>query len=432
MNTRQSSAFEDFRTLNLEAQSMGLIALFLRPFLRILYSMFMHAKDDWQGRPSRSRSREPIRRSSGSWREDRHEDWWKANSSTKGWRYDDVDYSSTTPSKAHLPVDEKEWTPHWDASSWRSSPNHEDQTSSKIMALNKTGMHWTHVSIPSNFRPNEEYWDERIVFDLPLPRTVFCTEWSTSAEIAGLPITSIPLYKILYKGLSNWCLRYLGAGKACYMIMTRSYQQSIVLYSLSKALRTVDIERVAKTWNSSLSQPHPDDDKKILEMFGEHLATLVQQPSDTKLYERVQSLEKELSQTKFEKQSNGKPGPSAAVQQSVPAPPPAVNPADAALHFLAKFERGTKAKHLSTDAPISAGTKDINSWSKRVLTGPLSKKVPAVVNEIKENLKQVHDDQTDFVLRVLIEWGLPVSTAGSLTLDSAVKVLAVVSMLGTK
>ena len=114
------------------------------------------------------------------------------------------------------------------------------------MGLDKNGLVWNHITIPEKFNTTAEYWDERIQFDLPLPKAVFCTEWSTNAEIAGIPITSIPLYKVLFKGLSNWCLRHLGAGKACYMIMTRSYQQSILLYSLSKAMRTIDVEKLAK------------------------------------------------------------------------------------------------------------------------------------------------------------------------------------------
>ena len=244
---------------------MGILFYFLHPVLRVINSMFSYVKDDWQ-KHARSRSREPIRRSSSSWKEDRSEDWWNQDSTwqdNRPWPQE-----AATPQKPSLPVNSQEWTPKWETMSQRSSPSHFDESNNKIMALTKTGAQWINISVPSGFRPSEEYWDERIVFDLPLPRAVFCTEWSTNAEIANIPITSIPLYKILYKGLSNWCLRYLGAGKACYMIMTRSYQQSIVLYSLSKALRTVDIERVAKTWNSALSQPHPDDDKKVLEMFG--------------------------------------------------------------------------------------------------------------------------------------------------------------------
>ena len=84
------------------------------------------------------------------------------------------------------------------------------------------------------------------------------------------------------------------------MIMTRSYQQSIFLYSLSKALRTTDIDRQAKLWNESLPKPHVDvDDKKLLDLYGEHAAQLLNKPGDTKLFERVQTLEQELAQARL-------------------------------------------------------------------------------------------------------------------------------------
>ena len=299
------------------------------------------------------------------------------------------------------------------------------------MSLDKNGMTWTQINVPEKFHTTAEYWDERIQFDLPLPKAVFCTEWSTNAEIAGLPITSIPLYNVLFKGLSNWCLRHLGAGKACYMIMTRSYQQSILLYSLSKAMRTMDVEKLAKQWNSSLPNPVVDqDERKLLENYGVHIANIMQKPADKALFERIQELENEVAQQKAAALLPTKStvltmlgGTMQPNQHDVPQPPvptPAVT--------FQKFERGTKSKHLGTDAPSSTATKDINAWTKRVLTPIQHKKIAAVIAEIKETLKD-KEEHTELVLRAVVEWGMPIALAGNVGNEGAIKILAVVSML---
>ena len=211
------------------------------------------------------------------------------------------------------------------------------------------------------------------------------------------------------------------------MIMTRSYQQSIFLYSLSKALRTTDIDRQAKLWNESLPKPHVDvDDKKLLDLYGEHAAQLLNKPGDTKLFERVQTLEQELAQARL-KRPMVSTGPNVSDNQSLPAPPPPVE--GQKTTGIGKFSRGTKGKHLGTDAPQSSGSRDVNAWIKRALSPALSKKVASTVSEIKELLKTVQEDHTDFILRVLIDWGLPVALAGTMNLECATKVLAAVSLI---
>ena len=390
-------------------------------------------RDEWQSgrRTSRSRSREPISRT-------KQDHWWTSDSNQRTWKYDEA--SSSTPSR-QLPVDEDERRT-WSSSSWQTPQRRtpDDGISvvhrtERVMSLDKHGATWTQVSIPEKFNSTSEYWDERIVFDLPLPKQVFCTEWSTNAGIAGIPITSIPLYKVLFKGLSNWCLRHLGAGKACYMIMTRSYQQSILLYSLSKALRTIDVEKVAKAWNASLPQPTADvDERKLLENFGEHVAVILQKPVDKSLYERIQALESELAQCKA---TNLLPAKTSIinllggtttpnVQQQVPVPPAPVGPI---IPVFQKFERGTKPKHLGTDAPSNATTKDINAWAKKVLSPVQHKKIASMMSEVKESLKAITEDHTELVLRTVVDWGMPVATAGHVNLEGGIKILAVVTML---
>ena len=93
-----------------------------------------------------------------------------------------------------------------------------------------------------------------------------------------------------------------------------------------------------------------------------------------------------------------------------------------------KFERGSKPKHLGTDAPSSTASKDINAWTKRVLTPIQHKKIAAVIAEIKETLKD-KEDHTELVLRAVVEWGMPITLAGNVGNEGAIKILAVVSML---
>ena len=159
------------------------------------------------------------------------------------------------------------------------------------------------------------------------------------------------------------------------------------------------------------------------------MATLIQQPADNKLFERIQTLEKDLAQARLGQSSNGRTNSNSAAP-SVPQPPaPSVPNPNVTADSLKKFERGTKAKHLGTDAPLAATSKDVTSWIKRILSTQIAKKIPSVTNEIKECLKQVQEDHTDLALRVLIGWGLPVALAGNLTLDVALKVLAGVSLI---
>ena len=405
------------------------------PITRILMAMFAYM--DGNGRNGRTRSPVPRRRS-GPGSEWQHEEptWddngnnhsWEGWAESRAWKQSDTTGSAAASSwqtpaspvghhepqqnwpRRSPPSEERHQT--WD--SWKDSPVLPVSAGEDAQRSKHNGGFRGQVQTPSQFTPNAEYWDTNVRFDLPLPRRVFVTEWTQDRAIATCEITEVPLYKVLFKGISNWCLRHLAAGKACYFIMVRSYQHSCIFYSMTRDLRQTDMEVLARAWNKSLPTPLDEDNKDLLDKYGEHLAQIVKKdykPSDQRLMDRIKELEKELADKKF---------PSEAAKASGEATPTVVS----------TYERKTnQKKHLGVDAPGSKKPADVNAYMKRVLTPQQIKKLNSNAQVYKDSLSEVEEDHVEFTRVLLVGWGMPTSLAAQFEIDNGAKVLVAVQML---
>ena len=99
---------------------------------------------------------------------------------------------------------------------------------------------------------------------------------------------------------------------------------------------------------------------------------------------------------------------------------------------FAVFERSTKAKVLSTSAPVSNKLNDIRAWIK---SQSLSKAKTDKTNKLIDNLinhftKLPKAEQTGLDA-VLVDWGLPVRIVYGMTNESLIKILCYATVLAT-
>jgi hypothetical protein len=233
---------QPFASNYVKAKLAAMIKVLFAPFLRILFLLKLNAWHDQSEEKGQARSRSTSRsRSRNRYRE-----------------RTPIRRNSRATSSTDLPIrnDDDQWT--WTSRSWwgdgwasesqyKSSPKHRSPKHREKHSRDSD----TGVQLPPSFKPDEYYLDRGTDRDLPLPRRVVSTEFSISKGTADSDVTKIPVHKLLYKGIANWTLRLVAAGKPVFFILVKSYQLSIFVYQLTRSLKDVSIEEVALSWNKA-------------------------------------------------------------------------------------------------------------------------------------------------------------------------------------
>ena len=273
-------------------------------------------------------------------------------------------------------------------------------------------------TFPSSFKQDAQHLDAGSEKQLPLFRRVQPTDHAVSKGIANTNILELPLWKCLYKGIENWCLRYVAAGKPTFFILTKSYAVSTFLYMLTKVLKETDIEACAATWNKTLATPEPtatDTQRtELIKKFAEYIGDTITKSvsNDDKLYQRINSLEKQLVD---------KASKNALISGAGP-------------HLLGKFGFVTSEnshKHLAIDCPASRQPKEVQAFAIKHLKKAALPKVSSTSDEIKLIVKAIGDKDTelDTIRFSLAEWGMPMALAGNFDYEQGIKVIAIVHLM---
>ena len=354
----------------------------------------------------RDRSKSPRR--SDSWSKQwKHDDHWEAQewqtqtqwekeqrwhrSSSHSWE------SPPTPPKAVLPI---ALTPR--TSFPRRSPTKESWVQEEL---------FNPEVFPREFKADNLYLDSNLKLGLPLPRQVLPTEWSMRKSISNTCIQDVKLVNILYGGWNNWCLRHLAMGRSSFFVMAKSFDKSCLLYSINAALKDTSIDTLAERWNSEQRHPLPHNSdaerKDLLQKYGEFIGqSIMKGMGDSSLFERVQELEKELAQQKQLLANSVKKGSNSGA--------------------CGKFAcSNCSVLHNLVLANVTA--KDITAWINKHLTKTQAKTIPKMINELKDliakNVAEVVAQQ-EAVRLALVDYGMPVTMAGKIDKEPALKLLA--------
>ena len=355
-----------------------------------------------------------------AWKEDRRSRT-RSRSRSRSRREDrtPIRRSSRASSSKDLPIKQDEqW--EWSSNSWWSQPSqlwsdhrqHPTASSPKHKRSKDQD-----VKLPSHFKSDEYYLDKGNDRDLPLPRRVMSTEFTMAKGTADCEVTNIPLHKLLYKGIANWTLRLVAAGKPVFFVLVKSYQLSIFMYQLTRTLKDVNIEEVAIGWNRAKPSPDATNSEEerhaVIKQYAVHISEHIAKTTsnDDALYKRIKELESELLNAKSSTKNKD-------------------NKKSADVTF--SFACNDQTKHLQTDCPTSKILKEINAYSNRILKKPDQKCVSKVTIEVKDQICKLHnnkDTQIDFARAALIGWGMPVALAAQFEFDNACKVIAIVSLI---
>ena len=247
--------------------------------------------------------------------------------------------------------------------------------------------------------------------DLTLPRKIVPTEWSQANGLCGQDIATVPLAACLYKGMANWCLRFLASGKACYFIMVKSYQTSTVLYAMAKEWRETDLESRAKDWNRALPKATPvdtDDNKRaMLQAFGTHIAQQLLKNPDQDLLNRIKDLEIQVATKVLPRASSS-----------------------LTMDLLGKFTGPSNIKKLDDKAPTSKVKKSLDEWIAKSITADAKKTIPSLTKDLKKLLEDVNEDKRLETLKInLVNQGMPMMFAATLDLDLCTKITVVTHLM---
>ena len=367
---------------------MAMLKHLLSPFVRFVAALTQCVwnEDDWYQTPWKRQRQDD--QDEQTW-QDRSDN--RASSSSSWNRHSDNQRSwNESPAACPAPPSAPR---HHDEAQFHDKPN------DVVLPTRSTNVE---QNVPTSFRPTSLYLDETPKYDTPLARRVFSTDYSQTAGIAGMPIEKVPLIKVLYSGVNNWCLRPLSLGKMCYFVLVRSYQASVFIYAISKELRTIDIEHHANGWNKAKASPLPssndEEKRKILSEYGRSIALQVTSPNsgDEALIKRVQELEIEVAKHRTDANTKFTPG---------------------------------QIKHLRTDCPKQKSTREINAWLNRIVSKQDQKRIAKLVTELQSTFS---DDETVALEEAkfhLVLWGMPVARAAEFEYDNACKVVVACTLI---
>ena len=134
------------------------------------------------------------------------------------------------------------------------------------------------LKTPPSWSPSATHFDTSLVGHLPLPRTIEATSWSRSRGLAGMPIFDVRVHQLAYRGVQEWNLRNIAAGRFTGVVFTRSIPETIFLAKLSHGLRDngVDLDKVSHVvWTQNNQQPPKKQDDP-----GAYVAPLAQRIVD--------------------------------------------------------------------------------------------------------------------------------------------------------
>ena len=342
---------------------------------------------------------------------------WQWNESGSQKRRRDEDYEWSTPASSWKRSESSSGS--WESPNYSQSnrpeppprPNHfsrDHDESEPVLPVSSSGAFDDDLpAMPRTFKSTSIYWDENPKYDSPLAKNVFNTDHSQQSGLAGVPIHKVPLYKALYGGITNWCLRPLSCGKQCYFILVRSFQCSVFLYAVSRELRSVDIQQLALDWNSKKFAKNPgpitsdEEKKKVVEEYAVYCSKFIQDPKggDETLMQRITDLETELANHRTRSSTKFSPG----------------------LH-----------RHLEVDAPKTKNSRDVNAWINRAIPDKVKQKtIPRLITEFNDvEIKDLTDEVAlEKIRTLLIAWGLPIAKASEFESELGKKVIIACTLI---
>ena len=250
------------------------------------------------------------------------------------------------------------------------------------------------------------------------------TTYTEEIAVAGMEVTSVPLVSMIYDGLSNWGLRFVASGQRGYFVMSRTYRESNLLYSIIAGLKECDLEMLISQFSRSRDIPYGTADekktatKKFADHIVEYMTTLGPQHAQASLTTRIKELEAENARM--------------ANQQQKPAGPVAVQIVQASDDVYKDLRKKTdQDRYLGKTAPTSHKARDINAWIKK--TPAKKPDVDSGVNHYNSIYDARTGDQKNGDLESLraaaVEWGLPFTSTGAYDAKSLIKVLTVVKVV---
>lgn len=269
---------------------------------------------------------------------------------------------------------------------------------------------------PRDFHASPTHLDTRKMKDLDLPRVIQSSDWADNKNITGIEVEKVPLAALLFDGVGNWVARHLAHGRSTYIVMTRRYPESRFLHDISTAAfkRNVDFEVLVRAWATQNNVPTGSNEElwKAFEQYaGSVVDTLKNQhakESDSKLFARIEQLERELAEAKT---------------TTAPASRPA-----ASGDKMAQFQCND-TKILGQIYPTTAKPKELRAFEKRLALNKAGlTKQKSLASTLQEAINDKMDEpaQKNWLQTLLVEWGLPVTMAGQYDVPAAVSVISFV------
>ena len=194
------------------------------------------------------------------------------------------------------------------------TPKHEEKADlSAIYDLTK--------DVHESFQVSGEFLDFKEVRGLALSKTVRDTPISRRFNIAGRDIRTVRIVDLCYKGIENWYLRAISAGRFVNIEFTRSIKESIFISRVLKNMRPkqnsneerFDLDKIGAAYAATNNKKFDTDEDKrdIYNDLADHLFRSLNQlapTSDaTKMQEKIRQLEMENSKLRANPTTKPKP-----------------------------------------------------------------------------------------------------------------------------
>ena len=287
------------------------------------------------------------------------------------------------------------------------------------------------LTLPSKFRPDDDFLDTSVVNGYQLPRTVTRTSYTEETGIAGLSTLDIPLHTQLYGTLENWSLRYLASGQRGFLHLSRNYRESSLLFALTFALKDQDCELLIAGFARAKNMPYNsvDEKKAATKAAAEDIVQYMQSkgPShvNDKLMTRIEALEAENARLLLSRSSTG-PDNTGARPPTLPVRKTADPiPVDDPFSDLRRPQQAEK--FLQKSAPSTVKAREVTTWfNKLKLKMDQKNFVEALVVEVNDAYEGLSaaEKVPDDIRAIAVEWGLPFTLAGGMDLKLLIKVIA--------
>ena len=161
--------------------------------------------------------------------------------------------------------------------------------------------------VHESFQVSGEFLDFKEVRGLALSKIVRDTPMSRKFNIAGRDIRTVRIVDLCYKGIENWYLRAISAGRFVNIEFTRSIKESVFISRILKNMRPkqnsneerFDLDKIGAAFAATNNKKFDTDEDKreIYQALADHLFRSLSQlapTSDaTKMQDKIRQLEVE-------------------------------------------------------------------------------------------------------------------------------------------